>query len=283
MRSTLTLPPHRLDRLFDILRNSIGPNQKRVSLQKWHSMLGELRAMTIAIPGARGFFSHLQAALQPRNLSNNRIRVSNHVQATLQDFTWLAESLQERPTRLNELVLQQPCLYGTIDASGKGMGGVILPPPSTSAPLVLWRLTFPLTSKPSLHAPTIHPELSRTRTWSWRQPSSTTMSCVNSTTRANAPFTPARTTKRLRHGSHGSLPPPTRHQHSFYASKPSTNVITNTSPCTRTYLASSMPWRMMPRDCGTCQTNNYSHTLILRILSTNPGTSTNRDPRCILP
>jgi hypothetical protein len=106
-------------------------------------MLGELRAMTIAIPGARGFFSHLQAALQPRNWSNNRIRVSNHVQATLQDFTWLAESLQERPTRLNELVSQQPCLYGTTDASGKGMGGVILPPPSTSSPPVLWRLTFP--------------------------------------------------------------------------------------------------------------------------------------------
>jgi hypothetical protein len=143
IQSTLTLPPHRLDRLFDILRNSIGPNQKQVSLQKWHSILGELRAMTIAIPGARGFFSHLQAALQPRNLSNNRIRVSSHVQATLQDFTWLAKSLHVRPTHLNELVLQQPCLYGTTDASGKSMGAVILPPPSANAPPVMWRLTFP--------------------------------------------------------------------------------------------------------------------------------------------
>jgi hypothetical protein len=134
IQSTLTLPPHRLDRLFDILRNSIGSHQKRVSLQKWHSILGELRAMAIAIPGARGFFSHLQAALQARNLSQNRIRVSNHVKATLQDFTWLAESLHDRPTRLNELVAQQPCQYGTTDASGRGMGGIILPPRSSSAP-----------------------------------------------------------------------------------------------------------------------------------------------------
>jgi hypothetical protein len=141
-QSTLTLPPHRLERLFDIL-NSIEPQQQRVSLKKWHSILGELRSMATAIPGARGFFSHLQAALQARNVNNNRIRVSHHVRATLQDFTWLAESMHERPTRLCELVAQEPSLYGTTDASGKGMGGVILPPPSTKAPPYLWRLSFP--------------------------------------------------------------------------------------------------------------------------------------------
>jgi hypothetical protein len=52
IQSTLTLPPHRLDRLFDILHHSIRAHQKRVSLQKWYSVLGELRAMAIAIPGA---------------------------------------------------------------------------------------------------------------------------------------------------------------------------------------------------------------------------------------
>jgi hypothetical protein len=144
IQSTLTLPLHRRERLFDILQNSIGTHQKRVSLQKWHSILGELRSMAIAIPGARGFFSHLQAALQSRNLVRNRMRVSSHVKATLQDFTWLAESLDERPTRLNELVVQHPSIYGsTTDASGRGMGGIILPPPATRAPPVVWRLPFP--------------------------------------------------------------------------------------------------------------------------------------------
>jgi hypothetical protein len=107
-------------------------------------MLGELQAMAIAIPGARGVFSHLQAALQTRNLSQGRIRVSNHVRATLADFEWLADSLQDRPTRLQELVAQTPCLYGTTDACGRGMGGIILPPDtSPSAPPLVWRLRFP--------------------------------------------------------------------------------------------------------------------------------------------
>jgi hypothetical protein len=123
---TLTLPQHRLERLFDILHNSIGPQQKRVSVQKWYTILGELCSMAIAMPGACGFFSHLQATLQSRNIIRNCIWVSIHVKATLQDFTWLAESLHERPTRLNKLVVQQPSIYGTTNASGRGMGGIIL-------------------------------------------------------------------------------------------------------------------------------------------------------------
>jgi hypothetical protein len=143
IQSTIALPPHRLERLFVIL-NSIPPEQRRISIQKWQQMLGELRAMAIAIPGARGIFSHLQAALRQRNIVKGRIRVSNHVRATLEDFKWLASSLQDRPTRLQELVAQPPCLYGTTDASGQGMGGVLLPPSnnSTQAPLV-WRHRFP--------------------------------------------------------------------------------------------------------------------------------------------
>jgi hypothetical protein len=141
INQTIALPAHRLDRLFEVLK-SIGPNQQRVSVQKWQSILGELRAMAIAIPGARGFFSHLQAALQTNNVARNRVRVTSHVRATLSDFTWLAQSLQARPTRLQELVAQQPALYGTTDASGRGMGGVILPPDQLHAP-VLWQLPFP--------------------------------------------------------------------------------------------------------------------------------------------
>jgi hypothetical protein len=139
---TITLPPHRLERLHTLLR-SITPEQRRVSIHKWQQMLGELRAMAIAIPGARGVFSHLQAALQTRHLLKGRIRVSNHVRATLADFTWLAESLQDRPTRLQELVAQQPCIYGTTDACGQGMGGVILSPHNhATAPPLVWRLRF---------------------------------------------------------------------------------------------------------------------------------------------
>jgi hypothetical protein len=107
--------------------------------------------MAIAIPGARGIFSHLQAALQSRSVTNGRIRVSNNVRATLEDFKWLANSLQDRPTRLQELVAQPPCLYGTTDASGQGMGGIVLPPSNQpTAPPLVWRLRFPTTVQQNL-------------------------------------------------------------------------------------------------------------------------------------
>jgi hypothetical protein len=150
VQSTITLPPHRLERLFAIL-DSVPTEQNRVSIQKWQQMLGELRAMAIAIPGARGIFSHLQAALQAPNVNKGRIRVSNHVRATLDDFKWMASALQDRPTRLQELVAQPPCLYGTTDASGQGMGGVILPPSDhASVPPLIWRLPFPATVQKNL-------------------------------------------------------------------------------------------------------------------------------------
>jgi hypothetical protein len=85
----------------------------------------------------------MQAALQAHNVTRNRVRVTSHVRATLDDFTWLANSIQERPTRLQELVAQQPVVYGTTDASGKGMGGVILAPLNSHHAPVLWRLPFP--------------------------------------------------------------------------------------------------------------------------------------------
>ena len=122
--------------------------QKRVSVAKWHRVLGELRSMTLAIPGARGLFSHIQAALQSAD-TNKCIRASRHVHATLEDFRWLASTLDERPTRLQELVATAPSAYGTTDAAGIGIGGVLLPLhrllhgaiPMASHPIV-WRSCF---------------------------------------------------------------------------------------------------------------------------------------------
>jgi hypothetical protein len=146
--STLELPPHRRERLHELLAE-IPPTQKRVSIAKWHRVLGELRSMTLAIPGARGLFSHIQAALRSAD-HTKRIRATRHVHATLDDFRWLATTLDERPTRLQELVATEPDSYGTTDAAGPGMGGVVLPSGRLPArsdihanhPLV-WRCRFP--------------------------------------------------------------------------------------------------------------------------------------------
>lgn len=59
---TIALPQHRADRLYEIL-DSVPKTQQRIGIKKWYKMLGELRSMSLALPGSRGLFSHLQAAL----------------------------------------------------------------------------------------------------------------------------------------------------------------------------------------------------------------------------
>lgn len=53
---TLCLPPHRLDRLYALL-DAFLPTRKRVPIADWHRLLGELRSMAPALPGARFFGS----------------------------------------------------------------------------------------------------------------------------------------------------------------------------------------------------------------------------------
>ena len=124
---TLTLPPRRLQRLHDILA-AIPSTRKRLSLDAWHQLLGELRSMSLALPGSRGLFSHLQHAI--RSKQGTRLRLSPGFHRALDDFRWIHSQLSARPTRLFELVPTAPTLSGTHDASGLGAGGVWLPDPT---------------------------------------------------------------------------------------------------------------------------------------------------------
>jgi hypothetical protein len=128
---TLTLPQRRLDRLADLL-DSIQPTQKRLSKKRWHQLLGELRSMALAIPGARGLFSHLQAA--SHSDLDGRLRLTNGFHGAIDDLRWLHTHMADRPTRLYELVPTQPVLTGYHDASGIGAGGVLLPSHPSLAP-----------------------------------------------------------------------------------------------------------------------------------------------------
>jgi hypothetical protein len=127
---TLTLPESRAARLKEVL-DDIPPHQKRVSEEKWHKALGELRYMAIALPGARGLFTLLQEAF--RHKKQHRIRLSQGVHDVFADFCWLQSDLTTRPTRLYNLVPVEPTLVGSHDASGFGAGGVWLPKPTAMA------------------------------------------------------------------------------------------------------------------------------------------------------
>ncbi|KAI2499364.1 hypothetical protein MHU86_15146 [Fragilaria crotonensis] len=75
--STLHLPIHRVDRLRELL-SWLSPPHTQLSVKRWHQVLGELRSMSPALPGTRGLFSVLQAALG--SATRNRIRLGQHIQ-----------------------------------------------------------------------------------------------------------------------------------------------------------------------------------------------------------
>ena len=144
---TIHLPPHRIDRLWEIL-DSIPKSQKRTSMKKWHKVLGELRSMAIALPGARNMFGRLQNAIQPK--SHTRVDLGKGVHQALDDFRWIAKDLTSRPTRLAELIPLAPSAEGHHDASGNGAGGAwfpgehLRPREGWQADIpVLWRLEWP--------------------------------------------------------------------------------------------------------------------------------------------
>jgi hypothetical protein len=145
--STLQLPPHRLDRLYELL-NLIRPPKKRVSVKVWHQLLGELRSMAAALPGARGLFSALQDALCKAD--RNRVRITRQAWEVVEDFTAIADALRHRPTRLQELVPTAPAYVGASDACQHGMGGVWFSTTDPTQPPVLWRQPFPLQVREAL-------------------------------------------------------------------------------------------------------------------------------------
>ena len=141
---TVSLPPHRQQRLLDLLRTMV--RRKRTSIKEWHKLLGELRSMSMAVPGSDGCFSFLQEALKP-NLQ--RIKISPAVRDQLLDFLWVAESVVSRPTHIAEIVPTPELYQGTVDASGLGMGGVWFPPVAPS-PLTIRPPREQLLSQPCL-------------------------------------------------------------------------------------------------------------------------------------
>ncbi|KAL7527284.1 hypothetical protein ACHAXR_001881, partial [Thalassiosira sp. AJA248-18] len=117
---TIHLLPHCVERLWKIL-HSIPPDQKRTSVKKWHTILGELRSMSLALPGFRNMFSRLQNALALK--SGASVNFNKGVHQALDDFRWMARDITSRPTHIAEPVPLSPFAEVQHDASGLGAFG----------------------------------------------------------------------------------------------------------------------------------------------------------------
>lgn len=146
---TVELPQHRQERLGAIL-SSIPPSQKRIGVKKWHKLLGELRSMSLALPGAKGMFGMLQEALRSLD-KRSRIALKKGVHQSIEDFKWMLDDISKRPTRIAEIVPLLPSALGFHDASGAGAGGVWFPSHTIGSRMknkntlhpLLWRYKWP--------------------------------------------------------------------------------------------------------------------------------------------
>ena len=101
VRGTIHLPQHRVTRFTTMLQEVEG--QRQVSKKRWRKLLGELRSMMLAIPGAEGMFIHIQAALVNAG-SSNRIKVDWSTRDELRDWKWLAADITTWPMSIAEVV-----------------------------------------------------------------------------------------------------------------------------------------------------------------------------------
>jgi hypothetical protein len=96
--------------------------------------------MSLGIPGSRGLFITLQHAL--RFPEARRIRLTASVHNFLDDFRHLAQTLSLRPTRISEVMPQQPGIIGACDAAASGMGGFHFVPTIDGVIPLLWCAKF---------------------------------------------------------------------------------------------------------------------------------------------
>ena len=81
--------------------------------------------MSLALPGARNLFSHMQHALSKK--LQNQVAVNKGIHHALDDFRWMLSVIENRPTRIAELVPLLASAEGHHIASGLGAGGVWFP------------------------------------------------------------------------------------------------------------------------------------------------------------
>ena len=97
--------------------------------------MGELRSMILAIPGAEGMFSHIQAALVKSD-SSNRIKVDRSTRDKLRNKKWLSEDIATRPTSISEVVRHLLSIWKATDAAKSGMGCVIFNLTKQAEPII---------------------------------------------------------------------------------------------------------------------------------------------------
>ena len=120
---------------------TISPSQWRLPVSKLRSLIGKLRSMHLAVPGAIGHFFFIQKALTKAG-SASEAYLSKVFHREISDWQRLITDLLARPRFLAEVVRCLLTALGFCNASSVGAGGVWIDPDGTGKNFV-WRLPWP--------------------------------------------------------------------------------------------------------------------------------------------
>jgi len=98
--------------------------QSHCPLQKFQELAEKLQHASFGIPGGKGLFSPIHAAMRT---TTKTVTLTPLIKTTLQDWRTLVNHLGKNPTPVQLLVSNHPNYILYTDACALGAGGVITP------------------------------------------------------------------------------------------------------------------------------------------------------------
>ena len=143
MSKTIWLPESKRDALIETLRTWIRKATKRkgIAFEEFRTTLSKLQHAFLTVPAGRGLLSAFYAILakQPRTVF---LHTNTNLRNAVADCRTFLRETASSPTKCKNLVTGWPDYIGITDASGHGLGGVIIGE-NCAAPPTVFRLQWP--------------------------------------------------------------------------------------------------------------------------------------------
>ena len=134
----------KVDKYCDAVTQALDSPAHRIGYNSFQRILGKLQFASNVMPSMRGHFTPLNQALVGKTEGCFvGLGKKSQLRETLADLREHILLTGSQPSHITELVPPDlPHYYGTVDASGVGLGGVLLPCTQWLQPIV-WRLEMP--------------------------------------------------------------------------------------------------------------------------------------------
>ena len=138
----------KVEKYCQAITDALNSPAHRIGYNSFQRILGKVQFASNVMPSMRGHFTPLNQALVGKSEGSFvGLGRKSQLRETLADLREHVVLTGEQPSHITELVPPDlPHYYGTVDASGVGLGGVLLPCTEWLPPLV-WRVEMP----PDLH------------------------------------------------------------------------------------------------------------------------------------